>query len=150
MKKENTTRESKLAIVNEAVEANNLSELDNLETFFETIIEELEDMIEDKTSFIEDLKKTNSRATKNLKKEIADAEKFVNKAYVQVESSKITTHANIKTEMVAYWERVRSAQRSLKYLEEKLEASVKASKEEISEHTLMLKQYEDYLAQIKR
>lgn len=151
MKKENVEiRTSKLAIVNEAVVENNLSELDNLESFFLSVIEELEDQIEDKASYIEDLKKSNARATKNLKKEIADAEKFVAKAYVQVESSKITTHASIKTEMTSYWERVRAAQRTLKYLEDKLESSIKASKEEISEHTLMLKQLEDYLSKIKR
>lgn len=150
MKKENTTRESKLAIVNEAVVANNLSEVDNLETFFESIIQELEYKIEDKKSYITSLKSDQTRENRDLKNEIADAEKFIAKAFIQVDSSKITTYGEIKQEIPNYWERIYSSQRTLKALEEKLSEKTESSKRAISEHTLMLKQYEDYLAKIKR
>jgi hypothetical protein len=151
MKKENVEiRTSKLAIVNEAVVANNLSEVDNLESFFNSVIEELEEKIEDKTAFISELKTKNARSIKSLKKKIADAENSVTKSFISVEASKITTNAAIENELALYWERVKASQRTLKALEEELEASTISFKEESSEHTLMLKQLEDYLAKIKR
>jgi hypothetical protein len=143
-------RTSKLAIVNEAVVANNLSEVDNLETFFESIIQELEYKIEDKKSYIATLKSDQTREVRDLKCEISDAEKFVAKAFVQVDSSKIKSYAEIKQEMPEYWERIYSSHRTLKALEEQLVEKTDSSKKAIAEHTLMLKQLEDYLTKIKR
>jgi NurA-like 5'-3' nuclease len=145
-----TAKVSKVAIVNEAMEANNLGEMENLENFYEVVLENLQEQLEDKQDYILDLEKSHNKVAKNLQRSITDADKVVASSFLSVNQDNIQTFDTIKKETVEYWTRVHAAQRSKKGLEDQLKLATEAYDLEVAMRNMEVAQIEAYIAKITK
>jgi DNA anti-recombination protein RmuC len=145
-----TAKVSKVAIVNKAMKANNLGVMENLENFYEVVLENLQEQLEDKKDYILDLEKSHNKVVKDLQRFITDADKVVARSFLSVNQDNIQTFDAIKKETVEYWTRVHAAQRSKKGLEDQLKLATEAYDLEVAMRNTEVKQIEAYIAEITK
>lgn len=139
MKKE-TVKKSKLKVVNEAMKNAQASDLENIEKFYEMLIEHKQEEIKDKEHELSTQELNHTRKISKLKKELEDAMKAETEAISTIDVELIKTNADRSSFILVYQTRLNNKRQAVDTListidteEETFEIEKRKTSEEIEE-----------------